>query len=176
MLPLKKPILCCVCRNMYFHLVSVGKTAYECVSLCVYVHSKSQFTCLSVLSARPMRASLAQQSPAGSRRKSGRKSGKEEEEEKEECGGEFHSSLPDREARLQLSPAHLPPPLPPPLLPVAACVPPALDTKAFSALAFNSVQIMGHSFGSLQTAHNYHCCVLSQSKQSINHSPWQRKM
>lgn len=127
-------------------------SAWKGVCVCVCVHPTSQFARLSVLSARPMRASLAQQQPAGRRRT--RKSEREEQERRRKgrarrrCAlgrREFHHSLPDRKARFQLSCLPTSPPPPPPFLPVAACMPPALDTKAFSALAFNSVKIMGDS-------------------------------
>ena len=71
---------------------SVHKGVCVCVCLCVcgcVCVRIQQFTCLSILSARPMRASLVQQQPAGRRRrrrrrrrrKSARSAGKEEEEE-----------------------------------------------------------------------------------------------
>ena len=79
----------------------------------------------------------------------------------------------------QQAPAPL---LPPPLLPVDACKPPALDTKASLALAFfffffffflNSVETLSALCRLLR---NRLGCVFSQTKQSINHPHRQRKM
>lgn len=79
-------------------------------------------------------------------------------------GRECNHSLPDRKARFQLSCLPTSPLRLPPLCLVAARTPPALDTKAFSALPLNSVEIMGDSFGSVQTR----CLLCFQSDQTAS--------
>lgn len=151
---------------------------------CVRVHIEaSRRTCLSALSARPMRISPALRQPAAKRRK--KKSGSKKGEDGKKEGvisAEGNFSAACQTGRLGSScpvyrqgPPPLPPlppsrrhPLPPPL-PVAACAPAALDTKAPSALASNGAKTIGESAGFLET--NPHCrrCALSRFQPSINH-------